>query len=319
MRGYLRSKATPDLILDWVDDLEKREISNRTIENGHLAAARSFFEWAVAKRKMASNPASGIRVEVVAKAKNREPYLYDNEASLILSETLRPTSDRASQEWAAARRWVPWICAFSGARVNEITQMRGQDIEKYILDGEDVWVIKITPEAGTVKNRKVREVPLHPQIVEQLPRVRCVPRRRPLFYDPAKKRGGKAGNEQSHKVGEKLAAWVRMIGVSDPEVSPNHGWRHRFNRVARRIEMFPEVRDAIKGHRPRTEGEVYGGDVEWDVMWPAIKRMPRYDVQAPTGPPKSTPARTKATQDRAATRKRSKERAKGAEAAEAAE
>jgi hypothetical protein len=26
-----------------------------------------------------------------------------------------------------ARRWIPWICAYTGARVNEITSLTGRD------------------------------------------------------------------------------------------------------------------------------------------------------------------------------------------------
>ena len=48
--------------------------------------------------------------------------------------------------------------------------------------------------------------------------------------------------------------------------------------------MDPEVRDAIKGHRPRTEGEAYGGNVPLDAKWAEIKKLRRYDVQPPTGP-----------------------------------
>ena len=73
-----------------------------------------------------------------------------------------------------------------------------------------------------------------------------------------------------------------------------------------------EIRDAIKGHKPRTEGEEYGGDVEWDMMWPEIKRQPRYDAKPPTEQIVHTPARAKATSDRAATRKRAKAKTKAA-------
>ncbi|MEY9463866.1 site-specific integrase [Bradyrhizobium ottawaense] len=33
-----------------------------------------------------------------------------------------------TEENAAARRWVPWLCAYTGARVNEITQLRACDV-----------------------------------------------------------------------------------------------------------------------------------------------------------------------------------------------
>jgi integrase len=28
----------------------------------------------------------------------------------------------------AARRWVPWLCAYTGARPGEMTQLRGRDV-----------------------------------------------------------------------------------------------------------------------------------------------------------------------------------------------
>ena len=47
--------------------------------------------------------------------------------------------------------------------MNELSQLRAQDVQQ--VDG--VWTINITPEAGTVKNKEARRVPLHPHIIEQ--------------------------------------------------------------------------------------------------------------------------------------------------------
>jgi hypothetical protein len=186
---------------------------------------------------------------------------------------------------------------------------RCKDVTRRKIGGEEVWIIAITPEAGPVKSKKAREVPLHPHLVEQgFPEFVASRGPGPLFYDPKRRRGGRDENPQASKVGEKLAEWVRKLGVDDEGVHPNHGWRHRFNVVARRVRMVPEIRDAIKGHKPRTEGEEYGGDVEWDVMWQEIKLLPRYPFSPPTSPPAHTPARAKATAQRAATRKRTKAR-----------
>jgi hypothetical protein len=45
------------------------------------------------------------------------------------------------------------------------------------------------------------------------------------------------------------------------------------------------VRDAIKGHAPRTEGERYGGNVPLSAKWVEINRLKRYEVEPPTEPP----------------------------------
>jgi len=73
-----------------------------------------------------------------------------------LTETLRPPHVHAGEEWSSAKRWIPWICAYSGASVNEVTQLRGKDLSQHTFGDEEVWVITITPEAGTVKNKEAR-------------------------------------------------------------------------------------------------------------------------------------------------------------------
>jgi hypothetical protein len=124
--------ATPDRIQAWVDDLAsrtvgeedeaRRAVGDKTIKESHLAAARSFYGWAVKRKKLKINPALDVHVDVRKKPKLRQPYFTDEERDLILSETLRTPSGRESPEFRAAKRWIPWICAYTGARVNEITQ-----------------------------------------------------------------------------------------------------------------------------------------------------------------------------------------------------
>ncbi len=54
--------------------------------------------------------------------------------------------------------------------------------------------------------------------------------------------------------------------------------------MARRMRMDPMVRVAVQGHKPRTEGERYGGNVPLYVKWTEIHRLRRYDVQPLTEP-----------------------------------
>ena len=97
---------------------------------------------------------------------------------------------------------------------------------------------------------KRREVPLHPHLVEQgfLMFVEASGQG-PVFYDPNLARTGSRANPQYAKVGNKIGDWVRDIGVKDPEVQPNHGWRHTFQQIALSVRMDPEIRVAIKGTR----------------------------------------------------------------------
>ena len=261
-------------------------MSPKTVKEVHIAAARNFFEWAVENKFLIENPVKDVKIRV---PKNYQPdqgrAFKDDEAHLILSESLRPRSKRTTACYVAALRWTPWLCAYSGARVNEITQLRGIDVFSVEVNGETVWVMHITPEAGNTKSNAERKVLLHRHLVEQgFPEFARSRGEGPLFYDPKLARGGGRANPQYAKVGSKIGDWVRDIGVKDPKVQPNHGRRHTFQRIALSARLDPETRDAIKGHAPWTEGEKYGGNPPMDAKWREIQLLPRFPFVLPTGP-----------------------------------
>jgi hypothetical protein len=76
-------------------------------------------------------------------------------------------------------------------------------------------------------------------------------------------------------VREHLAAWVRKIGVTDPELQPNHAWRHTFKQVGFRAGISEKVLDAICGHVQATVGRGYGEPTLADKA-DALRRFPRY-------------------------------------------
>lgn len=273
------AKITPEDVVAWKDHLLHKAgkdgsgLSAKTVGETYLSALKTTLRWAVENRKIPNNPAETTRVRGAKKVRKRGPGLTDEEANQILKATLTPPPSRLSPERALARRWVPWICAYTGARVNEITQLRSQDVTQ--VDG--IWTIHITPEAGPIKTSVARTVALHPHLVEQgFPAVAKMAKGY-LFFDPLRRRGGADENPQSKKVGEFLARWVREIGVNDPAVQPNHGWRHRFKTESRNVRMDPEIRDRMQGHTPRTEGEAYG-DVSVGATLREIRRLPRYAI-----------------------------------------
>jgi integrase len=177
------------------------------------------------------------------------------------------------------KRWVPWLCAYTGARSGEITQLRGVDVVE--LNG--VPAIKITPEAGTQKTRKSRTVPLHEHLIEQgfLEFARASGRG-PLFYkelkgSPERDDATNPKKPRAVKAREHLATWVRDLGVKDPEVKPNHAWRETFKQIGHRHDISERLLDVIAGHAPINVGRGYGLPTLGD-MAEAMKKFPRYDL-----------------------------------------
>jgi integrase len=276
------SRITTEHLRDWRDKLltePSRKGTQRdptTVRDKYITSVRATLAWAVEEEKLPTNVAAGITVRVPKKARLRDPGFTDAEAKAILKATLVPVTSRLSESYVRARRWIPWLCAYTGARVNELSQLRREDIQEV----EGVWVVRITPEAGTVKTKEVRLVPLHEHLIEQgfLEVVQTLSPG-PLFYDGSRQRVQGDGNRHFKKVGERLATWVREeVGISDPSLQPNHAWRHRFKSMSFLVGIEERVVDVIQGHSPSTTGRRYGKP-PLKALAEAIGKLPRIEVE----------------------------------------
>jgi integrase len=257
-------------IVAWKDALLGGGMKNITVRDVYLASTKAMFQFAVDQGLLAENPAKEVKVRVRKKVKEREKGFDGEEAKTILTATLRPFSHLISEEMAAARRWLPWIGAYTGARINELTPLTAADFVK--RDG--IWVIRI--RGANNKTRTYREVPLHGHLMEQGLLDYAKSRgKQPLFYDPGRSRGAKDSNPHHKKVAERIGEWVRSLGIEG--VAPNHGWRHRFSTVSRFVGMPEDVRNIIQGHAGGKVADDYG------ETWPLvalreIEKLPRYVV-----------------------------------------
>jgi integrase len=156
-----------------------------------------------------------------------------------------------------------------------MTQLTGRSIKQE--DG--IWIIDINPRDGDVKTHVFRKVPIHEHLIEQgfLEFVRSRGSG-PLFYKIETGRRGSDANPPYVRMGQKLAEWVRTIGVEDRNVDPNHGWRHLFKTTARRVEMREDHMDAICGHAAASVGRKYG-EFPIETLAAAIALLPRFVVE----------------------------------------
>ena len=269
---------TPEEAQEWADKLGSPKRSARTVHDVWVIAARTVFGWAAAHKHVKQNPFQSVRVSVPRKKITRPHKAFNTEEVKTILQASRAITDTAKPS-AAARRWVPWLCAYTGARVGEITQLRSGDV----TEQDGVNVIKITPDAGTVKTGRGRVVPLHEHLIAQGFLTFVASRHNgPLFYNPMRgeTRAGVATNPTKAryvKARERLAAWIRGLGVKDSEVRPNHAWRHTFKQVAARSGIPDGMSDYLTGHAPATVARGYGAPTIGD-MAEALKKFPRYEV-----------------------------------------
>jgi hypothetical protein len=216
------------------------------------------------------------------------------EAKKILTATLAEPSHLICVEMRAARRWLPWLCAYSGARVNELTSLYPKDV--FQDKASRIWCLAI--ELNLEKTAQLRVVPIRSHVIDQGfldYRDRREKLGKPLFYDPARSRGGKAGNPSSRR---------------SPNGSPS-GCTH--------LKMDREVEGFITGHRPKDSNASNDYGDRWvKTMAAEIEKYPRFKIPAL----KTSPAphkRHRRTNAEVAKAKAVKEKRKAARATRAVE
>ena len=265
-------------LLDWRDELLKT-LSAKTTNDICLSTVRSMLKWAHDEEWLPENVAATVRQPKPKKQRARDPGYSDKEALAILKASrvyeAKPDAFGVVREKAqsvAAKRWVPLLCAFAGARVGEMLQLRKEDVRQ---EGER-WIIRITPEAGTMKAGHYRDVPLHRQVIKMgfVDHVKAA-KSGPLFHgspDPAK--AVSAARAQSNKI----AAWLHEAALVPDGLQPSHAWRHRFKGQARELGLDMRVTDAIQGHAGKSAADDYG-DISLIAKARVIDALPAYKLE----------------------------------------
>lgn len=273
------NRVTRKDLIAWRNHLmTTKELSAKTVSDIYLSTVRSVFAWAHENEILADNVAEKVRQRKPKKEDGREKGYTDAEAVLVLRASLshvpKPNQFgfvRETPHMTAAKRWAPILAAFTGARISEITQLRKEDVRK---EG-DRWIVRITPDAGSVKSGGFRDVPLHRQVIALgFDAFVGSAQPGPLFHggsDPEKY----ATAAQS--VSDELAKWLRGMNLVPEGVRPNYGWRHRLKTQGLELGLTMRVIDAMQGHSGRTAGENYG-DVTLVAKARVIDALPDYDL-----------------------------------------
>jgi integrase len=266
--AYIRhddaTRITKAEVAGWEAELLSKGLSANTINDTKLAALRRVLAWGVDNGPLSDNPAQGVTIRRKPKPGEDMDGFSDAQAAAIL------IAAAASQR--APIHWMPLLGAGTGARVGEMCQFRGEDVEE--VDG--IAVLRITAEAGSVKNApSERTIPLPPSAIETGFLDFAQGRKGPLFYDP-NRRNPEAKRPPHKIVANRIADWIRSSNIKgvgrEARVAPNHGWRHRFHTKARAAEVSDQVADRITGLGAAKRSGAKYGRAELEAMLRAIER-----------------------------------------------
>ncbi len=264
-------KVEPKDVVRFKDDRVKAGLSLKTIKDNDLAGIRRILGHAVANFIIPSNPAKGVTVKVgKGVTRTRSHGFTDEEAIAVLRHARDHKQGREGRKIYAAKRWVPWLCAYTGARVGEMAQLRKEDV----IEEDGYRMLHVTPDAGTVKTKAERDVPIHSHLVDLgfLEFVDKAPKGH-LFLDPRKD-----GDvlKPLGTVKNRVRDFVRQA-VPNKDVQPTHGWRHRFKTIGRNLQISEYMLNELNGHAQTEEAAKYG-DYSPEAKSAAIEKFPRYDV-----------------------------------------
>ena len=126
-----------------------------------------------------------VRLDRPKVQRKREPTLRQGEVKAILKLAQKVKDDPKNPTSAYAKRWCPWRAAHSGARIQELTGLKKENIQ----EEDDTWVMHF----HKTKTGQPRTVPIHEHLIEMgfIDFVQEQKVRTPLLRSQAKLREGK--------------------------------------------------------------------------------------------------------------------------------
>jgi integrase len=237
--------------------------------NMKLSRLRTLLGWAYQNDLAPANVADKINVKVADSGKNKRlPFALD-ELQAIFASPVYASGDRPKGGKGEAAYWLPLLGLFTGARLEEIGQLRVSDVQRReypdrdgkMLAGWFLHITEATDEQGQdnrIKNAaSERLVPVHPELVrlgfiayvEKLAnqKGRVFPDLVPNIY-----------GRLTAKWGEWFGPYLRNVcGVTDRR-KVFHSFRHTFKDYIRRARVAEGVQRQLMGHAGKDVADDYG-------------------------------------------------------------
>ncbi len=252
--GLFVETTSNEHITQWRDALIDDGQAPGTIDK-KLSYLRALFSVAVDYKLLIANPCKGVMPPKARSGKSRIPFSIDDLHLLFKSKVyqgFRPVGGGGEASY-----WLPLIALYTGARLEELAQMRLKDIQQ---EGRKEWYFEITDlgEGASVKSDSARRrVPVHRELhkfglmeyIEGLkgnPENYIFPRLKPDVNDF---RGG--------NYSKWFGRYKRKLGIVDKRMV-FHSFRHGFLDACRECSIQTEIRDVLVGHANPNVSATYG-------------------------------------------------------------
>jgi integrase len=228
----------------------------RTINEKWLSHIKAVFTWCESNSIIERSPAAGVRVDTGKGTRARPRFPFTVEQLQVVFK-LMPFDGMSPRD---AKFWVPLVALFSGARSDELGQLRCGDVR--IVNGVNCLAITTGSEDGGALHLKTdsseRLVPIHPELI----------RLGFLDYVAQGVRTGSArvfAGWEADSLGRyssSLPRWWNRTHLVQAGIKSKklvfHSLRHSFKDGCRNGGVSEEVHDAFTGHAGESVGRGYG-------------------------------------------------------------
>jgi len=258
-------EATPDHV---------RLFRTRLIEEGQspaniktkLSRLRTLFGYALEEGLITTNPAAVVRPPADKRTDaSRVPWTAAD-LNVLFAGPVHFSGERPTQGRGEAAYWLPLLALFTGARLEELGQLRIIDLidEVYPTEGEafsQAKFIHIRSDAGDglkVKNAgSVRKVPVHSDLIRS-GFLRFVEHQKTLGHERLFSDLKPDKYERlTAKWGEWFGRYRKECGISHKGLV-FHSFRHTFKHWARHVGIIEGVQRQIMGHSAKDVADGYG-------------------------------------------------------------
>ncbi len=257
----------------WAASERQPVLSRATINDKAIGAISAVLAVAVRNGEIESNPCEGMKFALKeGEVSTRKPY-DDGDLERLLASPVYADGQRYDAGGGEAQKWLPLISLFSGARLEEIGQLRLVDVKSENgIDFFDMREVDETPGQSTSRKTKSsrRRVPIHRVLIE-MGLLAYVEEQQKLnvlrLFPELREYEGKT----THYFSKWWGRYARGFVTKDRDKT-FHSFRHRAVDELRKRALYP-VAQAVLGHHLGDTTSGYGSGFDLVALNDAVQSI----------------------------------------------